>query len=332
MTAVAGAPVVYKNRRGWLIFFGVGLVMFGLMSMGMAALLVVAVLAAANTPEVQQAMPASIMVPVVVMYLGIGAGLILLGAGSFMVRRWAHALTLAVSWLWLIFGLITVVVVIGMMPLMTSTMPPDQAEMFPMVFGCVIVFAGWFMVVVPVTYVLFYRAPSVRATVGTLDPVARWTDGIPTPLLAFAVWMIAGGIIVAMYSFAYQALPFGPWLLRGPVVVVVVVALAALLLFAGIGAIRRRPSAWWAAIALFVIGAVVSGFALANPRLAEMYEAMGMPIEQEEVEMMEQVYKSPVTMAVTAAIWLAYFAYLFYLRRYFFGSERRPDDAAVHLQ
>ena len=319
MTAVAPVPQ-FTNRKGWLIFFGVGLIMIGIVCLGMAALVMVGSFLGPQT-ETGDDVPLRVMIPAALLYVAVGAMFIMLGAGSAMARRWAQAITLAISWMWLVTGLASVVMVFLVMPKTLDALPEDQAGMKAFVIGCVAIIFAVFFIALPGLLVLFYRGRNVRATVEALDPVPRWTDGIPIPLLVFVLWMFLAAAGVLMSSFMYQFVPFGDFLLTGPGAYAFMIVCAAILLFIAIGSMKRMKAAWWTALILFALGLVYGFMFLRNPDIESWYEAMGMPINPREVEMMQEIYSSPVFLAVTGLLWLGYFAYIFYLRRYFYGER-----------
>lgn len=319
MTATTPGPT-FKNRQGWLIFFGVGLIVLGLLALGMAALVTLTALVGSSA-QVSQPMPVRVMLPVMLIYVGIGALFIVLGVGSAMSRRWAQALTLALSWMWLITGIFSVMIIILTVNQSLDALPPEQAAMKPFVVGCMAIMFGLFFIAVPLSLVLFYRGVNVRATVEAFDPVRRWTDDVPVPLLGFALWMLLGCVGLLLTSLMYRALPVGPWIVEGVAVFALILAVAAVLLFIGIGSLKRMKASWWTALALFTFGVVYSAISLAKPNVAVWYDVMDIPVDPRQIEMMQEMYSGPFFLMAIGILWVAYFAFLFYLRRYFFGQR-----------
>jgi len=319
MTATTSGPT-FKNRQGWLIFFGVGLVILGLLALGMAALVTFTALVGSSA-QVPAPMPVRVMLPVTLIYVGIGALFIVLGVGSAMSRRWAQALTLAFSWMWLITGIFSVIIFILTVNQSLDALPPEQAAMKPFIVGCMAIMFGFFFIAVPLTLVLFYRGANVRATVEAFDPVRRWTDGVPIPLLAFVLWMLLGCVGLLLTSLMFRALPVGPWVVEGLAVFALILAFAAVLLFIGIGSLKRMKAAWWTALALFTSGVVYSAIFLAKPNVTLWYDAMDIPVDPRQLEIMEEMYSGPFFLIAMGILWVAYFGFLFYLRRYFFGQR-----------
>ncbi len=64
-------------------------------------------------------------------------------------------------------------------------MPP--AAITGMVIGMTIFFFVFF-VLVPAVWMFFYQSRHVKATCEARDPVTRWTDACPLPVLGFCLW------------------------------------------------------------------------------------------------------------------------------------------------
>src|SRR3989442_6468003 len=179
----------------------------------MSLFMVVGVLA--GSAAARGAAQARAMAPAALLYLAVAVTFVVLGIGSIRARRWARAIILALSWMWLIVGVLTSIGFVAMSPRMFDALPPEQASAKPIVIGCMSVFLGLFFVVLPLVFVLFYRGPSVRAIVEAVDAVPRWSDGVPLPLLIFGLWMLSGGLCMLFFGPMYTAFPVGPWMLRG---------------------------------------------------------------------------------------------------------------------
>lgn len=85
-----------------------GLTVFGaleiLVALACATLIPLTLVAGAVTPG----MDAHLVLPSLVLYAAMAAVFLTLGIGSIRARIWAQALTLSLSWIWLITGIATV--------------------------------------------------------------------------------------------------------------------------------------------------------------------------------------------------------------------------------
>ena len=307
----------YKNRKTGLVLFGILWILLGLACGGMALLVAVGAAAGSGTPG---APPMRIMLPAGLLYLAIGACFAALGIGSMMARRWARALVLVLSWLWLITGLMSMLTLFFILPKMFDTLPPDQAAAKPVIIGCVAVFFALFFVLLPGLAILFYRSPHTKATVEALDPKPSWTD-LPTPLLAFAVWMMFGAVSLIFCTFMYPSLPLGPYILHGLPMYALLAFFAAMTLFIAFGALKRRPAAWWTAVALAVVGMVWAVVLMPKTDFVSWYRDSGLANDPRQMEMMKSIYTGPFFTIWMGVFWLAYLGFLLYLRRYFFGQN-----------
>jgi hypothetical protein len=309
----------FKNRRPGLIGCGVVHLLFGLLFVGFALLMVVAFL---NMPaETAPAMPAGVMAYAGLFYLALAALFASLGIGSMMARRWAPPMILVTSWGWLVAGIAGICMMGVMGPMMTASIPENQPGAKTFMVGCMAVTFGVFGIIVPLIFVLFYRSPDVKATVEQLDPVPRWTDGQPVSLLVFASWMFFGALSVLLSSLMYKALPIGGFMLRGWPVFAILAAMATLLFWIGWGTLRRWRSAWWLAVVMLVVGIAWGTLLLTSTDPTAMSTAMGMAPDPKQAEMTAAMYSSPFFYGWMALFWVAYLAFLLYIRRYFFARS-----------
>lgn len=218
------------------------------------------------------------MIPGLVGYTG-GAGLLTwAGIGSLMARRWAPAVIVAGSVVWLVRGLLALVVACVAVPYMLESMPrmaagqPEWAGMLAATTMVGMTAVGG--VIVPALLLALYARRSVRQTCEQRDPTPRWTDGRPLAVLTLAAALATEGAgdLLAATAGAPNVLfgrpLFGAW------------ALAAALGSAGVAAIvaldlcRLKRWAWWGSLVYIAGWALSVGLAI-NVDLATLYEKMG---------------------------------------------------------
>jgi hypothetical protein len=165
----------YKDRRGWLIAFGVVEILIACFLAMMAAFMVFAISSLPRTPQ-QPPMPARSMVPAVVFYLALAAGFVALGIGSIRAREWARIAMIVVSSIWMAFGVIAILFVAVLMPTIIRQQQQSQPQQLPEGFQTtmmtvVIGIQAIFMVVLPLVFLLFYCNRNVKATLRRSHPV-----------------------------------------------------------------------------------------------------------------------------------------------------------------
>ena len=214
------APVTaFKNRSTGLIIFGILTILLGCV----AGLFVLLMLVQATVVKNPNAAPLSTTLMVIFIYGALAVGLIWLGIGSIMARRWARALLLIFSWVWLIIGIIVEISMVVIMPKVFANLPANangQPALPPgTITGVIVVMTlicGFFFILLPAIWIFFYRSPHVKATCETRDPVTCWTDACPLPVLALCLWLLfAVPMLLIMPIVGHGVIPFFGMLLSG---------------------------------------------------------------------------------------------------------------------
>lgn len=190
------SPASYKNRKAGLVIFGILTILGGCLCLLFALFAAMAPMLAARSPNPP---PAPIYPwPGVAMYGCLAIALFWLGIGSTMARRWARTLLAVLSRSFFVCGLFSLIILATMAPHIKAMMaalppPPNQAPLpesaqmgvlIGMFLVCVLV-----TVIGPLIWALFYSGRNVKATCDALDPVPRWTDRCPAPVLAVSLWL-----------------------------------------------------------------------------------------------------------------------------------------------
>jgi hypothetical protein len=166
------SPVAeFKDRRGGLICFGILMIVIGCVCALFVPLMflgqMMSVKAIGGAPNY------SMMAPGAVMYAMLAVAFVWLGIGSIMARRWARALLLVLSWIWLVSGIFVIVFMAFFLPAILANQPPggyqlpEAARVVTMI--VMLGFMGVTLVVLPTVLVLFYRSPHVKATCEARD-------------------------------------------------------------------------------------------------------------------------------------------------------------------
>lgn len=315
----------FKDRKAGLVVFGILQIILGGVCVLAAPLMVIAMIASAALPD-SSAPPINtgMMIPGILFYVLVAVWFIWMGIGSIKARRWARALILVSSWLWLIGGIGGFIFMLLLTPQMyeqmgrSGQMPPEAAAVMKYV---MMGFMTVFYVIIPAVLVLFYGGKNVKATCEFRDSRIRWTDKCPLPVLAvsllFGVWAVS-----LLFCGGYGwTVPFFGFILTG--IKGAAIALVGMLLFGYVafGLYKLSIKAWWCAVLLTILWALSTGITFSRVSLLDFYQKMNFPQQQLEImkQCMPQAFTS--TMALFFGLWVVGFlVYLLYTKKYFAPS------------
>jgi hypothetical protein len=193
----------FKDRKTGLVVFGIlQIILGGLCALIVPFMVIGMIASAARGDSSAPPINTSMMIPGILFYVLVAVWFIWMGIGSIKARRWARALILVSSWLWLICGICGLVFMLLLMPQMydrmgqSGQMPPEMAAVMKYV---MMGFMTVFYVIIPAVLVLFYGSKNVKATCEFRDSQVRWTDKCPLPVLAGSgpfqcyLWGLTGG-------------------------------------------------------------------------------------------------------------------------------------------
>jgi hypothetical protein len=266
--------------------------------------------------------------PTALTYIIVAVTFVWLGIGSIKARRWARALLLIVSWLWLLSGVAGAAVAVWALPAVFSQAQPS-GEAMPA--GCagtlvvaLVVVMALFFVVLPGLLVLFFRSPDVKATCEARDPVPRWTDACPMPVLGVSLMLGVCAAFMLIMIVPYRGIfPFFGLLASGIPGAALTVGAAALTAYCARAVYRLDLRGWWVLFVASAMGAVSATLTLARADLLDMYRLMG--YSAEELAQL-QVFVNPfgrIVVPLTVVNGLLWFGYLLYMRKYF--KPQRPE-------
>jgi hypothetical protein len=326
MSNIVSPAPAYRDRRA-------GLILFGAIHLILGVLCVIWLLGIAAGSEIGArggGPPAPMLAQTLMVYGMLAFYFFVAGIGSIRARRWARAVILAVSWIWLVSGVISSLTMIFWIPRMLVLVPPSAQSVF---IATTVAVSVILYIVVPLAFILFYRSPQVAATFAARDPVPRWTDRVPLPVLAM-VMVTAAGSLVLVSLLPRPVVPLFDTILTGPPAIIVILALAGLLAFISLQLYRLRRSAWWTLLLLQVVGGIVMMITFARSDPNSLYGAMGLMTPQMQAMHVERIAGDPGFWVVTIGAWIGYLLFLLWLRRFFTGAPpqtRAADTRAVNV-
>ena len=327
----------FKDKKTGLIAFGVIQIIFG----GFCALSIPLMILGMLVSTISGKSPAApmsgrVMVPSVLFYVVLAVWFIWMGVGSIKARRWARALILVSSSLWLICGIGGLIVFMLLFPGMydqmakNPQMPPAAVSIMKFT---MIGFMTVFYVVIPAVFVLFYKSKNVKATCEFRDTQVRWTDKCPLPVLAvsflFGIWA-ASALFTGFYKWT---IPFFGFILSGIPGAAVALVIMLLSAYVAWGTYRLNMKAWWCSLLLIIALALSTVITFSRVNLWDVYSDLyeKMNFSRQQIDMMRQ-YGVPQTstLAVLFGLWsLGLSTYLLYIRRYFLHP---PDQESSSQQ
>lgn len=302
--SVVMAETTPFDRSAGLIGFGVLQILIGL-----ACVMLVLYIASGSELAVRQGPGGGAALASGLIVYGVASVyFVSVGIGSMKRRRWAQALSVVVSAMWLAAGVVGAFMLILLLP---SIEQRFHASGLAIMSGAFVV-----AILIPLAMLFFYRSESVRAICERAD-IPRWTDRVPLPVLAVMI-VLGFGSLALVASLANPEIAMFGTTITGAPAAVTLLGLAILSAWLVVQFYRLRESAWWTLVLLQVIGCVAATISLVR----------GRPSPSDDVA------RSPFFIAIIIASWLAYFAYLLYIRRYFAVSTEprtRRDDVAPRV-
>ena len=311
--------IEFKDRRGGLIGFGILVIFIGCICALFVPLMFVSQALSAKTTGGEPNY--RIIIPGALTYTGIAIAYIWLGIGSILTRRWARALLLIVGWVWLLTGVLTMGVMAVVLPKIFANPPggqpmQDAARIVMMI--VMLGFLGVFMLAIPGALVLFYKSPHVKATCEVRDPVRRWTDACPLPVIALSLILGFGAVSMLTMPLSYHSvIPFFGRLVSGAAGTFLILAVAALWGWCAWATYRLTMAGWWIVLISYLVMMASAILTFAQVDLMDMYRQMGYP--EEQIAQIQQY--SFVT--GRNLMWLMLFGavplvgYLLYVKKYF---------------
>lgn len=318
----------YKDRSTGLTLFGVGQIILGILAALMIPLAMVGILISRNAPGGPTS-PRH-MIPALATYLFVAVVLLSLGVGSIQAKRWARALTLIISWYWLAVGVLVTILLTAVLPVtVRSAMAQAQHNMggapaapiptgvMAVILTVIIVMAAFFLVLIPIAFVIFYSRSDVAETCRHRDPVERWTDRAPMPVIGSSVVLAFGAAYMLVVGVTTPLFPFFGRYLTGVAGTACFVGLAALDTYLAYALYRLQSSGWWLAISTLSVRVVSMVMTYARADLMRAYSRIGFSDAQLRIMNANPMIRSHVILWWSLFSMVILFGYLIWIKRYF---------------
>lgn len=332
----------YRDRGTLLAIFGVVQIIMGLFAALMIPFIALSAFLTRMVPGAS--MRPGQYVSGVASYAFIAAGLLTLGIGSVRMRRWARALTLVVSWYWLVTGVLITVLMTAMLPVVMRNVlrvqqpaagqsPAISEGVMAVIITVVIVFAAVFLIVVPVAFVVFYSRRDVAETCRRRDPVERWTDRLPLPVLGACVVFAVQSLYLLTVGLTTPLFPFFGRYLTGVPGFAAFLVLALLDGFLAIAFSRQSSVGWWIAIATAPVRLASMALTYARADLMQAYSKMGFSDAQIQMLNSNPMFRGHVILWWSLISAILFLGYLIWVKRFLNAAApaAQPDQSPVQV-
>ena len=323
----------YRDRSTGLTIFGVIQILAGLLCALMVPLMLLGFVMSKKVSGISAPMGSQFIA--VTQYLILAILLIVLGIGSVQAKRWAYSLTLILSYVWLIGGVLGTIAITAIMPvaIKTSMHETPNGQEVPAAFMAVILtfaigFLAIFLIVLPIVFLIFYRKQDVWETCRHKDPVERWTDRVSLPVLAASLFFFVSGCMSMLSALGARLFPFFGTYLVGISAAAMLVIVAAIDFYLAGAFYRIQTPGWYLAIAirtLLILSAIIT--TLRND-LMNAYVKLGMSSQELRVLNSNPITHSKAFMWFGLTYSLIFLAYLIWLKKYF-NNSTAPQTAVL---
>ena len=320
----------YHDRHTGLIVFGILEILAGALCALIAPLTFFGqILAAKRTGAEFETANALLVMGI---YGVMAVVLIWLGIGSTLARRWARAILLCLGWIGLCIGIIALPAVFFALNSVGDTLRAQGRDLPPAALAVIklVALATTFFIyiVIPGIVVLFYRSPHVRRTCEVRDPVIRWTDRCPLPVLALCLIKgLGAAMLLLMLPVFGRVFPLAGTLVQGWPARLLWLGVIAFMIYATRGFYRLDLRTWW----IYLIGALLlwssSLATFLRIDLIDYYRLMGLPERQLERMAHNPLISHGPLLGLSLLSMAAFLSYLLYVKRYFPTATDHPAAA-----
>jgi hypothetical protein len=324
-SAAADSSTEFTDRKTGLVVFGIFTVMMGVLC-GLLIPLMFFGQAMSKQAGAQQNL--QMLAPAIMIYGVLAVVLVWLGIGSILARRWARALLLIFSWSWLLMGVVSIAMMAIMLPQLMETVnsatPPGQplpASAKSLMLLIPAITLGIIFILLPSAWVFFYQSRHVRATCAARDPMVRWTDRCPLPVIAVCLWLAFSVPMMLLMAVAYKSVipVFGNFVV-GSLGSALYTLFALAWAYAAWSLYRLEARGWWIVFASVSIFAISAFITYSRHDVSELYTLMGYPAQQIAQIQQFSFLKGQAMAWASLFGTLPFLGYLLYVRRFLVRS------------
>jgi hypothetical protein len=205
--------------------------------------------------------------------------------------------------------------------------PEISTAIMAVIVTVIIAFLAFFMIVVPLAFVIFYARRDVDLTCRHRDPVERWTDRTPLPVLAGSVLFLVGAIYFLLVGITTPIFPFFGRYLTGISGGLCFIVMAGLDSYLAVAFYRLRNAGWWTAIVVTSLHLISSSLTYWKADLMQAYSRIGMSVAQINMLNSNPMFRDHILVWWGSISAIAFFGYVLWLKRYF----KTPPPQSVEV-
>lgn len=321
----------YKDRRTWLVLFGIVELLIAAFFGFMAAVMMALPRITGNRPLPPE-LPHGFWISISIGYLLLGLCFVAGGIGSILAKNWARLLMLFLSWCWLVCGICAVIgqilFIVAGQNFGAATIQNGQAA--PQFVHAVQIFTTIFTLIVfvllPLTFIIFYARKSVKATCQRTLSSEQRERSVPIAIWVLAVLLGLHALALLWTATLFPAIGFFGVLLTGWGARLVLILLTAIWGWLAWNCYQRNLHGWWAALALSVFFGLSNLITNIKHTADEMYRVMNLPMPASAP--LPAIFASATFRVGFGAVFLlAYLGFLLYTKRYFLEPETTEAPA-----
>lgn len=323
------APPAYTDRSTGLMIFGIIQIILGLLTALMIPFAMLSVFMSRVLPGGASMHPAQ-AVSGVITYAIFAATLITLGIGSLQSKRWARALTLVTSCYGLVVGALATIFITAALPVSIRSVmgqvqqsSPDASSagistaVMAILITIIILFVAFFAILVPLAFVVFYGRKDVELTCRYRDPVERWTDRTPLPVLGASVYLTFAAFFLISTALTTPVFPLFGRYVTGIAGATCLLAFVALDLYLAVALFRLRIAAWRIAVIVAALQILSMSITYARADLMQAYAKLGFSDNELRVLNSTPLFRSNIVLWWGLLSGVIFVGYLLFLKRYF---------------
>jgi hypothetical protein len=195
----------------------------------------------------------------------------------------------------------------------------------------IIVFMAVVLVLVPIAFLVFYSRNDVERTCHHRDPVERWTDRTPLPVLGASIVLFIGSLYLILMGITTPLFPFFGSYLTGIPATFCFLILAAIDIYLSLALFRLQLGAWWTTVILSPIRLISMAITYKRANLMQAYTKLGWSDAQLQVLNSNPMFRNHVVLWWSLISLVLFFGYLLWLGRYFKVPSPAPFVADARM-